>query len=105
MEEFYIGQIFENVYPSEAAQWCNDGGDCYIKEIDSVDGVRRFEIVVNPQVSEEDLKDMEISEIKAKLEAIDLKSIRAIRANELSYIEDYEQEALELRTRLKELTE
>lgn len=35
-EEFYIGQIFEGVYPAEAAQWCNERGDCYIDEIESI---------------------------------------------------------------------
>lgn len=43
-EEFYIGQIFENTYPSEAAEFCNNRGDCYIDEIEGIDGVRRFEI-------------------------------------------------------------
>lgn len=47
--EFEIGQIFEGMYPPEAAEWCNERGDCYISEIDAVDGVRRFEIKEIPQ--------------------------------------------------------
>ena len=31
--DFYIGQIFEETYPPEAAVWCNSHGDRYIKEI------------------------------------------------------------------------
>lgn len=53
-EEFYIGQIFENTYPSEAAEFCNNRGDCYIDEIEGIDGVRRFEIKeVEPETEEE----------------------------------------------------
>lgn len=47
--EFYIGQLFENEYPQEAAQWCNERKDCYIKEIESVNNVRQFEIVAIPK--------------------------------------------------------
>ena len=38
-----LGQIFKNTYPIEVAEWCNNN-NCYIKEIESIDGVRRFEI-------------------------------------------------------------
>lgn len=52
--EFEIGQIFEGEYPPEAAVWCNERGDCYIEEIDAVDGVRRFEIKeIAPETEEE----------------------------------------------------
>lgn len=34
-QEFYIGQIFEEMYPSEAAAWCNRN-NAYIEEIDSI---------------------------------------------------------------------
>jgi hypothetical protein len=33
--EFYIGQIFEDIYPPEAAEWCNSN-DAMIVEIDPV---------------------------------------------------------------------
>lgn len=52
--EFEIGQIFEEMYPPEAAQWCNERQDCYIEEIDEENGVRRFQIVEIPQPTEED---------------------------------------------------
>ena len=55
IEEFYIGQIFENIYPIEAAQWCNDCGNCCIAEIDALDNIRRFEIKAIPQPTEEEL--------------------------------------------------
>ncbi len=104
MTEFYIGQIFENEYPIEAAQWCNDCGNCYIKEIDGLDGKRCFEIVETLPPSEEELKEWEIAQIKAQLQEVDLKSIRAIRAGETDYILLYEEQAEALRQRLASLT-
>ena len=41
--EFEIGQIFEGIYPPEAADWC-DNNDAYIDEIEPQGGIRRFEI-------------------------------------------------------------
>lgn len=32
-EEFYLGQIFDGIYPPEAAYWCNDGGIYHIEEL------------------------------------------------------------------------
>lgn len=105
MEEFNIGQIFEGEYPLEAADWCNNRGDCFIDEIESVNYVRRFQIKVVPVPDTEELKQLEISEIKAELDELDLKSIRALRAGETDYIELYEAQAQALRARLAELGE
>jgi hypothetical protein len=44
-----------------------------------------------------------IAEIKQELEALDLKSIRAIRSGDSEYIEKYEQQAEALRKELAEL--
>lgn len=101
--EFEIGQIFEGMYPPEAAEWCNDRVDCYIAEIDAVEELRRFEIKEVLAPDEEEVKQREIETIKAQLEEIDLKSIRALRAGETEYIELYESEATALRARLEEL--
>lgn len=43
MEEYYIGQIFEGIYPPEAAEWCNNN-NAYIVEIEPKGKIRRFEI-------------------------------------------------------------
>lgn len=102
-EEFYIGQIFKGEYSSEAAAWCNERGDCYIDELEPIDNVRAFEIKLIPEPSEEELKQLEINEIKAKLNEIDLKSIRALRAGETEYLEQYETQAVALREQLAEL--
>ena len=51
---------------------------------------------------QEQEKQQLISEIKQQLNNLDLKSIRALRGNDTEYIELYEQQAVELRNRLKE---
>lgn len=61
---FNINQIFENIYPIEAAEWCN-ANNCYIEEIESIDGVRRFEIKeVVPYVETEEEKQQRIARLK-----------------------------------------
>lgn len=54
MNEYKIGQIFEDTYPPEATQFCNSNR-AYIEEIDPVDGVRRFQIVAVPEPTEQEL--------------------------------------------------
>ena len=47
MTEYYIGQIFEEVYPPDAADWCNDN-NCFTDEIEPLNKKRRFEIFAIP---------------------------------------------------------
>ena len=54
MHEFYLGQIFEDEYPPEAAEWCNEGQVYHIDEIEPDGETRRFQIVEN-EVFEDDL--------------------------------------------------
>lgn len=54
---YQIGQIFEGEYPPEAAVFCNDSGKAYIKEIESVEGVRRFQIVAVPEPTDEEVAE------------------------------------------------
>lgn len=49
MEDFYLGQVFEGMYPPEAAQWCNEGQVYHLTEIDPSNGFRRFQIVENEE--------------------------------------------------------
>lgn len=59
-----MGTIFKNTYPVEAAEWCN-ANNCYIEEIESIDGVRRFEIKeVVPYVETEEEKQQRIARLK-----------------------------------------
>lgn len=63
--EFSIGQIFEGVYPPEAADFCNTRGDCYITELDPAeDGTRRFQIVAVPEPSLEEVKSFKLQELE-----------------------------------------
>jgi hypothetical protein len=54
--EYHIGQIFDNDYPAEAAYWCNDN-NCYIDEIDPLNGIRRFEIFEIPEPTPEEQEE------------------------------------------------
>lgn len=45
--DFYIGQIFIEEYPPEAADWCNNG-NAYIEEIEPAGGQRQFRIAEIP---------------------------------------------------------
>lgn len=77
---YYIGQIFENEYPSEAADFCNQsqGSDaaCYIKEIEPHGEIRRFQIVENEKESEEDIKKRRIVELESYLSSTDWYAVR-----------------------------
>lgn len=64
MNTFVIGQKFENIYPPEAAVWCNSN-HAYIEEIEPVDGVRRFQIVGVPEPTPEELAARALEQAKA----------------------------------------
>jgi hypothetical protein len=40
---YYIGQIFIGMYPTDAAEWCNNN-NAYIEEIEPDNNKRRFQI-------------------------------------------------------------
>lgn len=42
--DFYINQKFTDIYPPEAAVWCNTRGDCSIQQVDS-----GYQIIQNPE--------------------------------------------------------
>lgn len=52
---FTIGQIFEGDYPPEAAVWCTSQGNCGIYEIDSLNGIIRFQIIKDADPTPEEL--------------------------------------------------
>lgn len=69
MEEndFFIGQVFEETYPPEAAVYCNSHGDRYIKEIEKSEaGKRRFQIVAVPEPTTEEIA----AQVRAKRDAL-----------------------------------
>ena len=63
MNTFEINQIFEGVYPPEAAIWCNEN-NAYITELAQKDGVRVFKIKEIPKPSLEFLKNIKIDTLK-----------------------------------------
>lgn len=64
--DFYIGQIFEETYPPEAAVWCNSHGDRYITELEKDGAKRRFQIVVVPEPTTEEIA----AQVRAKRDAL-----------------------------------
>lgn len=70
-QEFYIGQIFDGVYPPMAAVWCN-ANNAFIDVI----GERRYEIKAVPGPSEEEIKQARIAELKGQLDSTDYKVIK-----------------------------
>lgn len=62
---YFIGQIFEKSYPSDAAIWCNRN-NAYIQK----DG-NHYQIVAVPEPTEQEIKDVRIAELKAQLDSTD----------------------------------
>ena len=54
-EEYYVGQIFDGVYPPDAAVWCN-ANNKRIVELETEDGVRRYQIQVVPEPTVDEKK-------------------------------------------------
>lgn len=69
--DFFIGKIFEGIYPPEAAVWCNAGGEAYIKEIEPMGSVRRFQIVKAPEPTDENLSTQARTERDRKIAKTD----------------------------------
>lgn len=76
---FALNQIFDNSYPPEAAQFCNQNG-YVIKEIDKTDDKRRFQIQEIPAPTPEQQAAARRQEIHAELDRIDRASSRSLRA-------------------------
>ena len=64
--DFFIGQIFEETYPPEAAVWCNSHGDRYITELEKDGAKRRFQIVAVPAPTLEEVKTQKLAELEQK---------------------------------------
>ena len=92
-QNFYENQIFEQEYPPEAAEFCNNSqlteNRFYIAEIDSItrdeqddDGnttaktIRRFQIVRNPEPTTNELNEQRINELETYLNVTDWYAVR-----------------------------
>jgi hypothetical protein len=93
MTQFYENQIFEETYPMEAADFCNESQSTenrfHIAEIDSVtreeqdeEGnttaktIRRFQIVRNAEPTTNELNERRISELEFYLNSTDWYVVR-----------------------------
>jgi hypothetical protein len=70
-DEFYIGQIFYNSYPPEAAIWCN-ANNAYIEKF----AENRYQIRAVPEPTPEEIKQARIAELKELLNETDYKIIK-----------------------------
>lgn len=53
--EFQINETFVDIYPPQAAEWCDENG-CHIEELDpNEEGKRVFKIVKNPEPTAEEI--------------------------------------------------
>ena len=92
-QPFYENQIFEQEYPTEAADFCNNSqlteNRFHIAEIDSItrdeqdeEGnataktIRRFQIVRNPEPTTNELIELRISELESYLNSTDWYAVR-----------------------------
>lgn len=57
-QEFYPNQVFDKIYPPEAAMWCNNNG-CYIERRDG-----KYVIVEIPPPSPEEIAEAEMKKAK-----------------------------------------
>lgn len=73
-EEYYIGQIFEGMYPPEAAEWCNTR-NAYIEQI----GDRRYEIKEIPPIPAPTREDIDRMRVAYRREHIDDRTIARMR--------------------------
>ena len=65
MLDFSINQTFNEIYPPEAADWCNTN-NAYIKELTSIEGTRVFRIESLPSPSEEELNERKLNKAKTE---------------------------------------
>ena len=91
--EFFIGQIFEETYPPEAAVWCNSHGDRYITELEkSEEGKRRFQIVAVPEPTLEEVKSQKLAELEQKF--LSWYETDAVVTSSLGFVADSDSRAM-----------
>lgn len=96
-QDFYIGQVFDGIYPPEAASWCN-GNNAYIDEI----GDRRYEIKAIPPAPAPTKEQQEQARANAYASEIDPLHARKVRKTILG--EWTEEDEVEYVAKVKELS-
>ena len=77
MNTYEIGQTFEDIYPPEAAVWCNGNG-ALIVELEPQDGKRVFEIQEIPAPSQEVINAGRIAALEQQIRATDSIALEAL---------------------------
>lgn len=97
-EEFQIGQIFENEYPVELADWC-PAHNCYIKDL----GNQKYQIKELENIIQDSLKS-DLRKLEKELASMDYIGVKI--ATGRATIEEYKEEIQkmnELAQKIKEL--
>lgn len=97
MAEFYIGQIFEDIYPPEAAIWCNQN-NAYIDVI----GDHRYEIKEVPPMPAPTKEEQE--QARASAYASEIDPLHARKARKTILGEWTEEDEAEYIAKVKELS-
>lgn len=112
--EFYVGQIFEEMYPPEAAEWCNEN-NAQIIELEPKDDTRQFQIEeLKPyQPTELEIAQAELCATEQQLKELDYIGIKI--ATGRATIEEYKdqiavmsqlaEQISELRKKIKTLSQ
>ena len=96
-EEYYIGQIFEGIYPPEAAVWCN-ANNAYIDVI----GDHRYEIKAVPPAPAPTKEEQE--QARANAYASEIDPLHARKARKTILGEWTEEDEAEYVAKVKELS-
>lgn len=73
---FELNQIFIDTYPPEAAQFCNDGNEYLIVEIEPEDEHRCFQIQAIPEPTDSEVAQNRINELQQYLSSTDWYAVR-----------------------------
>ena len=96
-QEFYIGQIFDGIYPPEAAVWCN-ANNAYIEDL----GEKRYEIKAIPPAPAPTKEQQEQARASAYKMGID--PLHARKARKTILGEWTEEDEAEYVAKVKELS-
>lgn len=89
--EYYIGQIFDGIYPPEAANWCNNN-NAYIEEI----GKRQYEIKAVPEPTPPTKEEQSKKREQAYKDEVDGITAHISRLRDLEQTEEIQAEIAEL---------
>ena len=99
-EEYYVGQIFEGIYPPDAAVWCNSN-NAYIEKINDT----QYEIKENPKPTPPTKEEQKERRAEAYQAEVDPITCHIQRLEDEEQTPEIEQEIAELRQERSEKVE